>query len=85
VTHVVTSSPQNTGPFFKPRPLRKIYDGSPNLLKGDCHMGQILNEGPEQEKGQDSRHMEESADAVEHKSIPPPTISHLITICKILL
>lgn len=32
-------------------PLTQIYDGSPTVLGGTCHLGQLVREGFEQEVG----------------------------------
>lgn len=51
VTELMLASPSYTDPN-RPAPwlFRKLYDGSPDLLGGNCYTGQLLSEGYEQEE-----------------------------------
>lgn len=50
ITEIMLASPTMTGEDVpKTWYFRKLYDGSPNLLGGNCFTGQLLSEGYEQE------------------------------------
>lgn len=50
VTELMAPSPTNKGNAAPIWLFRKLYDGSPNYLGGDCFTGQLISEGYEQEE-----------------------------------